>query len=87
MRVVSAELEFVAATQRLVDVVLAGRVHLVAIAPSFGAGRGVARADVGRGIEQRLVAAVEIGREEDPVQPDARVDEEPLRDTEFHSTW
>ena len=71
--VVEADLELVAAAEPLIDVVLGGRIGLIAIAPPLGAGDVIPRPDVGGTVEQRLVTAVQVRREEDLVQAEARI--------------
>ena len=79
VRVVEPELEFVTAADEFVQVVLAGGIGLVAVTPPLGAGDVVARADAGGRVQQRLVVAVQVGREEDLVETDPRIEEELLR--------
>ncbi len=68
VRVVEAELELVARAERVIDVVVARRVELIAIAMTDRVGREVAVDDAGRVVGRRLlVAAVLVGREEDLV--------------------
>jgi hypothetical protein len=77
--VIEAEPDLVPAAERAIDVVLRGGVRLVAIAVADHLVRVVAVDDPGRVVGHRLlVAAVEEGREQDLVQPQAGVDEQVL---------
>ena len=78
MRIVEAELELVPATERLVEIVLAGRVRLVPIAVADDIGREVPVDNAGRVVGERLlVPAVLIRWEQDLVEAESRVEEEP----------
>ncbi len=81
MGVVESELELVTAAERLIDVVLAGGIRLIAVAVPDRVGREVSVDDAGGVVGARLlIAAVLIGRKQDFVQAEASVEEEVLAD-------
>ncbi len=73
--VVEAELELVPSAKRLIEVVLERRVGLIPVAEPFGVRREVPGPDARGRVEQRLIVAVLVGREEDLVQPEAGIHE------------